>query len=147
MPNLLEFDLYASMRTAKEVGGDFYDIFFMDEDHLALVMAYVSGKGIPAALFMMTGKTMLKALAGVTLENLVLVADIQEITHAPEFVEHVLAAGGCPEKIRNQMQIAVDELFSNICRYSGSAFAEIRCGVAAGRAPRASYPDRRGDAL
>lgn len=355
MPKRQEFDLYASMRTAKEVGGDFYDFFFVDGDHLALVMADVSGKGIPAALFMMTGKTMIKDLAesglapeevftqanaglcegndagmfitawlgiltistgvlnyvnaghnppllrragrgcgigddsgcdgrldggcggfeyvrsragfvlagmegtryrpqqmtlepgdilflytdGVTeatddsrelygeerlkavldrnsdlkmegllgavltdvdhfvkeapqfdditmlgihyhsgmekrgeagtaetpgkenpmepepdgipgednpvepdissdmaqeMESLVLPADLAQMGHAAEFVEHVLAAGGCGEKIQNQMQIAVDELFSNICRYSGSAFAELRCGVAAGRA-------------
>lgn len=338
MPERPEFDLYASMRTAKEVGGDFYDFFFVDGDHLALVMADVSGKGIPAALFMMTGKTMIKDLAesglapeevftqanaglcegneagmfitawmgiltistgvlnyvnaghnppllkradgsfeyvrsragfvlagmegtryrpqqmtlepgdilylytdGVTeatngakelygedrlkavldrnsglkmegllgavltdvdhfvkdapqfdditmlgihylgggepqaenpgeaagtpepdavpgqeepekpdtapepkspmepgaapeMERLLLPADLSEMDHAAGFVERVLAAGGCGEKIRNQMQIAVDELFSNICRYSGSSYAEIRCGVAAGRA-------------
>lgn len=55
-PDRKEFDIYASMVTAKEVGGDFYDFFFVDQDHLALVMADVSGKGIPAALFMMASK-------------------------------------------------------------------------------------------
>lgn len=58
-----EFDIYASMNPAKEVGGDFYDFFFVDDDHLALVIADVSGKGIPAALFMMISKTMLKSAA------------------------------------------------------------------------------------
>ncbi|MBQ9643269.1 MAG: SpoIIE family protein phosphatase [Lachnospiraceae bacterium] len=53
-PDRTEFSLYASMTPAKEVGGDFYDFFFVDEDHLALVIADVSGKGIPAALFMMS---------------------------------------------------------------------------------------------
>ena len=53
-------DLFASMIPAKEVGGDFYDFFMIDEDHLCLVIADVSGKGVPAALFMMTCKTMLK---------------------------------------------------------------------------------------
>lgn len=48
-----EFEIYASMDPAKEVGGDFYDFFLRDEDHLALVMADVSGKGVPGALFMM----------------------------------------------------------------------------------------------
>ena len=52
-PDRTEFDIFASMDPAKEVGGDFYDFFFVDEDHLALVIADVSGKGIPAALFMM----------------------------------------------------------------------------------------------
>ncbi len=59
-PNRGEFDLYALMNTAKEVGGDFYDFYFLDEDHLAFLIADVSGKGVPAALFMMTAKTTLK---------------------------------------------------------------------------------------
>jgi sigma-B regulation protein RsbU (phosphoserine phosphatase) len=54
------------MDPAKEVGGDFYDFFLIDEDHLGLVMADVSGKGVPAALFMMASKILLKtgALSG-----------------------------------------------------------------------------------
>lgn len=48
-PEYETFDIYASMNPAKEVGGDFYDFFLVDEDHLALVMADVSGKGVPAA--------------------------------------------------------------------------------------------------
>ena len=59
-PDRTEFDIYATMDPAKEVGGDFYDFFLVDDDHLALVMADVSGKGIPAAMFMMTSRTMLK---------------------------------------------------------------------------------------
>ena len=55
-PERKEFDIYAVMDPAKEVGGDFYDFFFVDDDHLALVMADVSGKGVPAALFMMMSK-------------------------------------------------------------------------------------------
>ncbi len=54
-----EFDIHASMDPAKEVGGDFYDIFLIDEDHLAMVIADVSGKGIPAALFMMSSKILI----------------------------------------------------------------------------------------
>ena len=57
------FELYATMDPAKEVGGDFYDFFFVDNDHLALVIADVSGKGIPAALFMMRSKTAIRSLA------------------------------------------------------------------------------------
>ena len=52
--------LAASMKPAKEVGGDFYDFFLVDEDHLAMVMADVSGKGVPAALFMVIAKTLIK---------------------------------------------------------------------------------------
>ena len=59
-PNSESFDLFASMLPAKEVGGDFYDFFMIDNDHLALVMADVSGKGVPAALFMVIAKTMIK---------------------------------------------------------------------------------------
>ncbi len=62
-PNRSEFDLYAMMKPAKEVGGDFYDFFLIDEDHLGLVIADVSGKGVPAALFMMISKTILKNCA------------------------------------------------------------------------------------
>ena len=54
------FDLFASMDPAKEVGGDFYDFFMIDENRLGLVMADVSGKGVPAALFMVIAKTLIK---------------------------------------------------------------------------------------
>ena len=59
-PNHSEFDIFASMTPAKEVGGDFYDFFLIDDDHLGLVMADVSGKGVPAALFMVIAKTLIK---------------------------------------------------------------------------------------
>ena len=62
-PGRKEFDIHASMFTAKEVGGDFYDFYFVDEDTLAFLVADVSGKGIPAALFMMQSKTLLKSCA------------------------------------------------------------------------------------
>ena len=59
-PDRLEFDIYASMDPAREVGGDFYDFFMVDQRHLAVVVADVSGKGVPAALFMVIGKTLIK---------------------------------------------------------------------------------------
>ena len=59
-PEREEFDIYATMQPAKEVGGDFYDFFLIDDDHLAVVIADVSGKGVPAALFMVIAKTLLK---------------------------------------------------------------------------------------
>ena len=62
-PDRNEFDIYATMTPAKEVGGDFYDFFLVDDDHLALVIADVSGKGVPAALFMVIAKTLLKNAA------------------------------------------------------------------------------------
>ena len=65
-PERSEFEIYASMDPAKEVGGDFYDYFFVDDDHLGIVMADVSGKGVPAALFMMISKILVQnyAMAG-----------------------------------------------------------------------------------
>ncbi|HIY22613.1 MAG TPA: SpoIIE family protein phosphatase [Candidatus Flavonifractor merdigallinarum] len=59
-PGREEFDIYATMNPAKEVGGDFYDFFLVDDDHLAVVIADVSGKGVPAALFMVIAKTIIK---------------------------------------------------------------------------------------
>ena len=59
-PDRREFDLYALMHPAREVGGDFYDFFLIDEDHLCMVIADVSGKGVPAALFMVIAKTLIK---------------------------------------------------------------------------------------
>ena len=67
-PERQEFDVYGSMDAAKEVGGDFFDFFFIDKHHLAMVMADVSGKGIPAALFMMSAKIIIndRAMMGGT---------------------------------------------------------------------------------
>lgn len=62
-PGVKQFDIYATMDTAKEVGGDFYDFYMPDESHLAFLIADVSGKGIPAAMFMMRAKTMIKNFA------------------------------------------------------------------------------------
>ena len=62
-PDRKEFDLFASMKPAKEVGGDFYDFFLIDDDHLGLVIADVSGKGVPAALFMMVSMALIRHAA------------------------------------------------------------------------------------
>ncbi len=62
-PDRDDFEIYASMKPAREVGGDFYDFFLIDEDHLGLVIADVSGKGVPAALFMMVAKLLIKLRA------------------------------------------------------------------------------------
>ena len=58
-----EFDIFATMDTAKEVGGDFYDFYFVGEDKFGFLIADVSGKGIPAAMFMTTAKTIIKGYA------------------------------------------------------------------------------------
>ena len=60
-PDRKDFDIHASMTPAKTVGGDFYDFFLVDDDHIALVMADVSGKGIPASLFMMISKLLIQS--------------------------------------------------------------------------------------
>ena len=62
-PERREFDIYATMDPAREVGGDFYDFFLIDEDHLCMVIADVSGKGVPAALFMMISKIIIQSCA------------------------------------------------------------------------------------
>ncbi len=59
-PGKEEFDVFASMDPAKEVEGDFYDAFLIDDDHLCLVIADVSGKGVPASLFMVVSRTVIK---------------------------------------------------------------------------------------
>lgn len=67
-PPHYDYQIYASMDAAKEVGGDFYDLYLLDDDHLVFLIADVSGKGIPAAMFMMQAKTILKSLAEAGLE-------------------------------------------------------------------------------
>jgi hypothetical protein len=62
-PEHKELDIFASMNPAKEVGGDFYDFYLVNDNTLAFIIADVSGKGIPAAMFMMTSKTLIKSLA------------------------------------------------------------------------------------
>ena len=59
-PDIKEFEIFASMTAAKEVGGDFYDFFMVDNEHLGFCIADVSGKGIPAAMFMVTARTLIK---------------------------------------------------------------------------------------
>jgi len=63
-PDRSEFDIFATLVSAKEVGGDFYDFFFIDDDQLCFAVADVSGKGVPASLFMAVTKTLFKATAG-----------------------------------------------------------------------------------
>lgn len=79
-PERKEFDIYATMTPAKEVGGDFYDFFLADDDHLAMVIADVSGKGVPAALFMVIAKTLIKnrTLTGGKLSPAEILADVNE---------------------------------------------------------------------
>jgi sigma-B regulation protein RsbU (phosphoserine phosphatase) len=66
-PQRSEFDIYALIEPAKEVGGDLYDFFLLDDDHLCLTIGDVSGKGVPASLFMAVTKTLIKAKASIQL--------------------------------------------------------------------------------
>jgi phosphoserine phosphatase RsbU/P len=75
-PNRKEFDIYATLEPAREVGGDFYDFFFIDRNSLCIVIGDVSGKGVPAALFMAMTKTMIKAAARLLVEPEYILADV-----------------------------------------------------------------------
>jgi sigma-B regulation protein RsbU (phosphoserine phosphatase) len=76
LPRRKEFDIYASLEPAHEVGGDFYDYFFIDRNSLCLVVGDVSGKGVPAALFMAMTKTMIKSAARLLVEPEYILADV-----------------------------------------------------------------------
>jgi serine phosphatase RsbU (regulator of sigma subunit)/anti-sigma regulatory factor (Ser/Thr protein kinase) len=78
-PDIDRFDIFASMKTAKEVGGDFYDFFLIEEGKIGFLMADVSGKGIPAALFMMSAKTEIRLYmeAGFALDKAIASANHQ----------------------------------------------------------------------
>ncbi len=77
-PDNANFDIYASMTPAKEVGGDFYDFYFIDDKHLMFLIADVSGKGVPAALFMMTVKTLINNIAQINCPPKELIKDIND---------------------------------------------------------------------
>ena len=85
-PERKEFEIYASMKAAREVGGDFYNFFLIDDDHLCLTIADVSGKGVPAALFMMSSKIILEnqAEAGLSAAEIMKRANDAICAHNPE---------------------------------------------------------------
>ncbi|MBR5420194.1 MAG: PP2C family protein-serine/threonine phosphatase [Lachnospiraceae bacterium] len=87
-PERDDIELYATMDPAKEVGGDFYDFFLLDDTHLALVMADVSGKGVPAALIMVIAKTLIKnhLLAGESVEEALAAASMQLLENNDEML-------------------------------------------------------------
>ncbi len=77
-PEREEIDIFATMNPAKEVGGDFYDFFFVDDDHLCMTIADISGKGVPASLFMMASKIILANYASVGKSPAEIVTDANE---------------------------------------------------------------------
>ena len=118
-PDRTDFDIFASMDTAKEVGGDFYDFYLLDENRLAFLIADVSGKGISAAMFMMKAKTLLKGHAENESDAAVILmranADLCENNEAEMFVTcwmgildfrthkvHFANAGHNPPLVRHQ---------------------------------------------
>lgn len=87
-PEREDIDLFATMNPAKEVGGDFYDFFLTDEKHLAVVMADVSGKGVPAALIMVIAKTLIKnhLMAGEAVEEAMMHSNMQLLENNDEML-------------------------------------------------------------
>ncbi len=77
-PDRKDFDIHALTIPAREVGGDFYDFFLIDRDHLCIVIGDASGKGIPAAIFMAFTKTLIKAKASVSIETGVLMEEVND---------------------------------------------------------------------
>jgi sigma-B regulation protein RsbU (phosphoserine phosphatase) len=77
-PDRTDFDIHALTIPAREVGGDFYDFFLIDRDHLCIVIGDASGKGIPAALFMAFTKTLIKARASADIETGVLMGEVND---------------------------------------------------------------------
>lgn len=78
-PERTEFDIHASMEPAKQIGGDFYNFFLIDDDHLCLMMADVSGKGIPAALFMMSSMILISDQATLGLSPAEILRRVNEL--------------------------------------------------------------------
>ncbi len=87
-----DFELAASMMPAKEIGGDFYDFFLIDSDHLALVMADVAGKGVPAALLMVTAKTLIKSQMLASQGSAVLFEEGDLLEETPSFSTAAICA-------------------------------------------------------
>jgi len=81
-PDRKEFEIFAHMVPAKEVGGDFYDFFFLDENHLGFVIGDVSGKGVPAALLMAVSKTLLKSTAHLDLSPDECLSRVNNLLHS-----------------------------------------------------------------
>ena len=118
-PDRKEFDVYALMDPAKDVGGDFYDFFMIDDDHLCLIMADVSGKGIPGALFMMMSKVILQSYA-------------KQIKSPAEILEHANASinANNPEGMFVTVWIGILEISTGIvtAANAGHEYPAIKYG-------------------
>lgn len=105
-PGCPEVDVSASMEAAKEVGGDFYDVFYIDQTHLAFVIGDVSGKGVPAALFMASSK--------ITLQNCI--RDVPTLSEAVEIANNALCTGNDAEMFLT-LWVGVFDLTSRTLTY------------------------------
>lgn len=126
-PNHSEFDLYAAMDTAKEVGGDFYDFYFVGENKLGFLIADVSGKGIPAAMFMMTAKTIIKgyAEAGRPVDEVFTVAN-EKLCESNEAGMFVTAWMGVLDIVSGKVEFANAGHNPPLVRHAGGTFEYLR---------------------
>ena len=153
-PSRKEFDLHASMDPAKEVGGDFYDFFMIDDDHLGMVIADVSGKGVPAALFMMSSKILIAdhaSMGGLPSEILSRVnKQINETNKANMFVTVWL---GILEISTGKLTTANAGHEFPIINVNGKyELLKDKHGIAIGALPKAKYKDhelmlKKGDSV
>ena len=130
-PDRHDFDIYASMTPAKDVGGDFYDFFMPDEDHIYLVIADVSGKGIPASLFMMVSRMAIRNAAQFeTLPSKILSNANQHIIENNPENMFVTVWLGCVELSTGKLTYA-NAGHSRTLLYNGGVweYVETRCGL------------------
>lgn len=131
-----EFDIYATMDTAKEVGGDFYDFYFVGENRLGFLIADVSGKGIPAAMFMMTAKTIIKGYAesGKPVDEVFTTAN-EKLCESNDAGMFVTAWMGVLDTVTGKVEFANAGHNPPLVRHAGGGFEYLRskpCFILAG---------------
>ncbi len=135
-PGHSEFDIYATMDTAKEVGGDFYDFYFVGENRLGFLIADVSGKGIPAAMFMMTAKTIIKGYAesGKPVDEVFTTAN-EKLCESNDAGMFVTAWMGVLDTVTGKVEFANSGHNPPLVRHAGGGFEYLRskpCFILAG---------------
>ena len=135
-PGHSEFDIYATMDTAKEVGGDFYDFYFVGENRLGFLIADVSGKGIPAAMFMMTAKTIIKGYAesGKPVDEVFTTAN-EKLCESNDAGMFVTAWMGVLDTVTGKVEFANAGHNPPLVRHAGGGFEYLRskpCFILAG---------------
>lgn len=122
-----EFDIYATMDTAKEVGGDFYDFYFVGENRLGFLIADVSGKGIPAAMFMMTAKTIIKGYAesGKPVDEVFTTAN-EKLCESNDAGMFVTAWMGVLDTVTGKVEFANAGHNPPLVRHAGGGFEYLR---------------------